>query len=123
MRQDDMVQLSIFAEQEFCIKCPVKNCSDFYNGKYENCQSLMAAFGKALDDHNAFLNGIMKPVIPGQCYQCRNDEINDKDHNYALITARKENKIHLHAWLCSVHLQELENTGLYLITKHNVKVI
>jgi hypothetical protein len=67
------------------------------------------------------MNRVQQPVILGKCYQCRQNETNDKNHNYTLITAKRpDGKIHIHAKLCSVHLKELEDTGLYSITKHKV---
>jgi hypothetical protein len=122
LTQDDIENLAIFAENEFCIKCPCANCWTYYTGNYQNCKLLVREFIKAHDNRNAFLNSVQKPFVPGKCLVCRRNELNDKDQNYTLVTAkRRDGKIHFHGYVCSVHLEELEES-VYVVTKHTKMV-
>jgi hypothetical protein len=115
---NDPEQLSIYAEQEFCNKCQVKDCTIFYSGRFNECQPLIKSFEKAIEENNIFLKSLENRFVPGKCNVCRKMEINDKDNNYKMVTIQKTNgKICLHGFLCSVHLNEFLNSS-YNVTIH-----
>jgi hypothetical protein len=102
--QDNIEHLTVFAEQYYCKDCKTNSCEIFTNGSYEKCAPLLLAFEKQESDYHAFLTSVQRPYIPGKCVLCRNDEINDKDTNYTLITLRNnDGTIRMRGYLCSHH--------------------
>lgn len=105
--QDESVRLTIFAEQIHCKICTTNPCQIFTNGQYEKCPGVLSAFQKQEDGYNAFLNSLQKPFIPGKCVHCRNEEMNDRDTDYELVTLRNhDGTIRMRGYLCSYHRKQ-----------------
>jgi len=107
MTPNDIEGLTIFAEQNYCKTCPVNPCEKFTSGEYEKCVPLITEYEKELSQYHNLLNSLQVKHVPGKCVFCRNEEINDKDTNYTLVTLRyTDGKIRMRGYLCSYHYKQ-----------------
>ena len=107
MNQNDIEGLTVFAEQNYCKGCNTNPCQTFTAGKYEDCVPLLAAFNKQESDYHTFLESVQKQHIPGKCVFCREEEVDDKDKDYTLVTLRyTDGKIRMRGYLCSHHYKQ-----------------
>ena len=102
--QENIEHLTVFAEQHFCKNCTTNPCKIFTSGEYEKCPSCLQAFEKQESEYHNFLASVQKPFIPGKCVCCRNEEMNDKDTDYKLVTIRNhDGTIKMRGYLCAYH--------------------
>ena len=102
--QENIEMLTVFAERDFCKKCTISPCTIFTSGEYEKCPHVMSAFEKQEEDYHNFLASVQKPFVPGKCVFCREEEVNDRDADYKLVTLRySDGKIRMRGYLCSYH--------------------
>ncbi len=102
--QDNIEDLTIFAEHHFCKKCTTNPCEIFTGGRYEKCVPLLAEFEKRESEYNKFLSSVQKQHVPGKCVFCRNEEMDDRDTDYQLITLRNlDGTIRMRGYLCGYH--------------------
>lgn len=102
--QESIDHLTVFAEQHYCKNCKTNPCEIFTSGMYEKCLPLLSEFEKQESDYQVFLASVQKPHIPGKCVFCRNEEMNDRDKDYTLVTLRNHGgTIKMRGYLCSYH--------------------
>lgn len=105
----DPVDLLNFAEQHFCKNCTVNPCQIFTSGEYEKCPSLVSEYEKCTKEHHDFLKKVQVPFTPGKCAICREEEMNDRDNEYQIITIRyPDGKIKFRGYACRYHREKLQ---------------
>jgi len=60
IHQEDIVPLTLFAEQHYCKECKMNPCEIFTRGDYDQCPGLMSAFEKNTAEYHAFMNSVQK---------------------------------------------------------------